>query len=62
LAKKIAVYLLKTLTALTNQQIGNEFGIGYSGVSWIARDVERLMREDKGIKDDIQMFISHLKV
>ena len=62
LAKKIAVYLLKRLTALTNKEIGREFGIGYSGVSWVAKDVERLIREEKKIKDDIEVIISHLKV
>ena len=62
LAKKIAVYLLKRMTALTNKEIGREFGIGYSGVSWVAQDVERLIREEKKIKDDIEVIISHLKV
>ena len=62
LARKVAVYLLKRLTALTNKEIGMEFGIGYSGVSWIAQDVERLIREEKMIKDDIGVIISHLKV
>ena len=62
LAKKIAVYLLKRLTALTNKEIGREFGIGYSGVSWVAQDVERLLREDKKIKDDLEAIILHLKV
>ena len=62
LAKKIAVYLLKRLTALTNKEIGMEFGIGYSGVSWIAQDVERLARGEEKIKDDIEAIISHLKV
>jgi len=50
------------LTALTNKEIGQEFGIGYSGVSWVAQDVERLIKEDKKIKNDIEIIISHLKV
>ena len=62
LAKKIAIYLLKRLTALTNKEIGQEFGIGYSGVSWVAQDVERLIEENKKIKDDVEVIISHLKV
>jgi REP element-mobilizing transposase RayT len=62
LAKKIAVYLLKRWTSLTNKEIGREFGIGYSGVSWITQDVERLIREKKKIKDDTEAIISHLKV
>ena len=62
LAKKIAVYLLKKLTALTNKEIGEEFDIGYSGVSWVVQNVEKLIEEDKGVKRDIKALISHLKV
>lgn len=61
LAKKIAVYLLKKLTALTNKEIGEEFDIGYSGVSWVVQNVEKLIEEDKGVKKDIKLLISHLK-
>ena len=62
LAKKIAVYLLKKLTALTNKQIGDKFGIVYSWVSWIAKDVEALALKDSRIKKDIEAFNSQLKV
>ena len=62
LAKKIAVYLLKKLTALTNKEIGDEFGISYSGVSWIARDVDKLIGKDEGVKSDIEKLNSQLKV
>lgn len=62
LAKKIAIYLLKKLTSLTNKEIGNEFRISYSGVSWISRDVERLMEKNKRVKKDVETLISHLKV
>ena len=60
--KEIAVYLLKKLTALTNKEIGEEFAIGYSGVSWVVQNVEKLIEEDKGVKRDIKVLISHLKV
>jgi REP element-mobilizing transposase RayT len=62
LARKIAIYLLKRLTALTNKEIGSEFGISYSGVSWISRDVGRLIEKNKKIKKDVEIAISHLKV
>jgi REP element-mobilizing transposase RayT len=62
LAKKIAVYLLKKLTALTNKEIGDTFNIGYSGVSWIAKDMERLIIEDERVKKDSEALNSQLKV
>ena len=61
LAKKIAVFLLKKLTALTNKQIGERFGIGYSGVSWVVQNVERLMEENKGVRREVESLVSHLK-
>jgi chromosomal replication initiation ATPase DnaA len=62
LAKKIAVYLLKKLTALSNKEIGDMFNIGYSGVSWINKSVEELALKDGRIKKDIEVINSHLKV
>lgn len=62
LAKKIAVYLLMKLTALTNREIGDKFSIGYSGVSWITKDVEELAAEDEKIRKDIEALNLRLKV
>ncbi|MEA3437329.1 MAG: transposase [Thermodesulfobacteriota bacterium] len=61
LARKMAVYLSKRLTGLMNKEIGNRFLISYSAVSKAAKDVERLMQENKGVKRDVEMFISHFK-
>ncbi|MEI8348985.1 MAG: transposase [Candidatus Omnitrophota bacterium] len=61
LAKKIAVYLLKKLTGLTNKEIGDMFGIGYSGVSWIAQNVEGIISRDTKVKEDIARLILRLK-
>ena len=62
LAKKVAVYLLKKMTALTNKDIGSKFDISHSGVSWIARDVQRRIAEDDRVKHDIARLNSHLEV
>lgn len=62
LAKKVAVYLMKRLTALTNIEIGNEFGISYTAVSKAAKNVERLMRENKRIGGDVEKIVSRFKV
>lgn len=40
--KKIAMYLLKRFTVMTNIQIGKKFGITFSGVSKAAKDIEKL--------------------
>ena len=62
LAKKIAVYLLKQRTALTNREIGDMFGLSHSGVSWIAKNVERLIFENSAVKRDVELLNSHLEV
>lgn len=62
LARKVAVYLLKRLTSLTNKAIGNEFNISYSAVSKISQDLERLIGTDRGVKNAISELSSHLKV
>lgn len=62
LAKKVAVYLLKRMTSLTNKEIGDKFGISYSGVSWAVRNIDKLIAEDSKIKNSIDIVISHLKV
>lgn len=62
LARKIAIYLMKKLTVLTNIKIGKEFGISYTAVSKTAKDVERLIREDREVSADIERMISRFKV
>ena len=62
LARKIAVYLLKRISGLTNEQIGAKFEITYSAVSKIAQDVERRRIKDKKMAKDIDNIISHFKV
>ncbi len=60
--RKVTVYLLKRYSHLTNKSIGAEFGITYSAVSKIARQVERLTEENKRIKSDVAGIISQFKV
>ncbi|MBU1044418.1 MAG: transposase [Candidatus Omnitrophica bacterium] len=62
LAKKTAVYLLKRYSGLTNQVIGSMFGISYSAVSKINKDMQKIISEKKGVKKDIDEIISHFKV
>ena len=46
---------------MTNKEIGEEFDIGYSGVSWIVSNAENLIEEDNGVKRDIKVLILHLR-
>ena len=61
-AKKVAIYLAKKLTCLTNSEIGERFGITYSAVSKASGNVERLMKEDKNVNCEVNGLISHFKV
>ena len=59
--KKIAIYLLKRLTALTNNQIGRIFGISFSAVSKAAKDMSGLIDEDADIRKTTEGLISSFK-
>ncbi|MDD5643946.1 MAG: transposase [bacterium] len=62
LAKKIAVYLLKRFTDMTNECIGNKFQISYSAVSKINKDVIEIMERSEDVKAEVAELISHFKV
>jgi len=59
--KRIAIYLIKKFSNLTNNKIGERFGITYSAVSKAARQLEELIGEDKGIKKEVGELISQFK-
>lgn len=60
-AKKVAIYLAKRLTCLSNAEIGSRFNITYSAVSKAAGDVERRRIEDKNVSREVMELISHFK-
>jgi REP element-mobilizing transposase RayT len=62
LSKKTAVYLLKKYTTLTNREIGSKFGITYSGVTWIDKNVKSLIEKDGDLKKGVDAVTSQLKV
>jgi REP element-mobilizing transposase RayT len=59
--RKIAIYLLKRLTQLTNSEIGEKFGITFSAVSKAAKDVDSLMQQDSKVKQLVGKVISSFK-
>jgi hypothetical protein len=60
-AKKVALYLLKKFTALTNKEIGKAFGISYSAVSKAAGNIGESMDTDVKVRKEINSLISHFK-
>lgn len=56
--KKLAIYLAKRYTNLTNREIGNIFIIGSTAAIKAARSIERLMAENKGVKKGVEEMIS----
>ena len=61
-AKQVAIYLLRKYTALTNQAIGEKFGMKYSAVSKAGMTIERLTEKDKSLRRDVQAIISSFEV
>ncbi len=59
--KKVAIYLLKKFTILTNPEIGEIFGISYSAISKAASDIAKLIENDSRIRNDINAIISRFK-
>lgn len=56
--KKLAIYLAKRYTHLTNREIGNIFIIGSTAAIKAARSIERVMAENKGVKKGVREIIS----
>ena len=49
-ARKICLYLLRTHSDMSNEEIGEKFAIGYTGVSQAASRVKREMKKGKKLK------------
>ncbi len=54
LERKICLYLLRRLTDMGNEEIGEYFGIGYTAVSQAASRLKREMNENKELKKTLQ--------
>lgn len=59
--RKIAIYLLKHFTQLTNSEIGEKFGITFSAVSKAAKDADSLIQQDSKTKQLVERIISSFK-
>lgn len=56
--KKIAIYLVRRYTGLTNKEIGKLFDIGSTAVIKAANSIEKALAEDHVLQRDIQEMIS----
>lgn len=63
LARKIAIYLLKKYSSLTNKKIGEMFGlIHHTGVGKVSQSLERLVAKDKKLLKSVRGIVSHFRV
>lgn len=58
LAKKLAIYLAKRYTNLTNKEIGNIFTISSTAAIKAARSIEKLMVENREVEKEVEGIIS----
>lgn len=58
--KKVAMYLIKRHSGVTNGQIGELFNLSYSGVAQVYRRFSKQLEEDKILKHDIARIASRL--
>ena len=59
--RKIAIYLMRELTGLTNRDIGTVFNMKHSAVSKAALGLEREMAEDAGLKREVARLVSNFE-
>lgn len=57
-ARRVAIYLIKRRTSVTNREIGKRFGgVSYSAVSKVVERTEREMEKDKNLKKRISSMV-----
>lgn len=60
--RKVAIYIARLITPLTNKQIGEYFNISVSAVSKAYKKAENLLKEDKKLKKNVDAVFSTFKV
>lgn len=60
-AKKIAIYLLKRYTSLTNPEIGEIFELTFSAISKAAKEGKMFIQRDREVKKIVKKIISSFK-
>jgi chromosomal replication initiation ATPase DnaA len=60
-ARKVALYLMKNFSGMTNNEIGESFSLTYSAVSKAVAALEKEMNKDGNIRKEIDEIISQFK-
>lgn len=61
LARKMCMYIMREVTTLTLEQIGEEFGKNYSTVIYSLKEISKKMEEDSKIERKINDIINNVK-
>ncbi len=61
-SKQITIYLLKQFTSLNNKEIGGIFKMEYHVISKAALNIERLIKENPGVKRKVEEITSNFEV
>ena len=61
LARKMCMYIMREVTTLTLEQIGEEFGKNYSTVIYSIKEIQKKMEEDSKIERNINDIINNVK-
>ena len=61
LARKMCMYIMREVTTLTLEQIGEEYGKNYSTVIYSIKEIQKKMEEDSKIERKINDIINNVK-
>ena len=61
-SKQIAIYLLKRFASLNNKEIGDIFKMEYHAISKAALNIERLIKENPGVKREVEEITFNFEV
>lgn len=56
------IHLLRKYTGLTNREIGEEFGMRFSAVSKAGLKIEKLIKDDKKLRPEVEGIVSSFEV
>ena len=61
-SKQITIYLLKQFTSLNNKEIGDIFKMEYHAISKATLNIERLIKENPGVKREVEEITFNFEV
>ena len=62
-ARKVAAYIIREITKMKMEEIGNEFGgLDHSTISYAYKSVVAKMKKDTGFKASVEDILNNLKI